>query len=394
MDARVALVFDWPSLWAGEADSVPSTHLRVPDQLAAYHEPFWRAGIATDVVPPGADLDRYDLVVVPFLHLVSDADAANLARVASRGGTLLVGPFSGIADEDQRIRQGRFPVPWADVLGVSGEEHRPLPAAGVPVHSERYGTFTASLWSEHLTADGAEVLATYAGAGLDGRPAILRHGSAWYVSTVPPAPVLAAIVADCVAAAGVVPPVPSVPEGVEVALRGGLLFALNHGETAAELAWTGHDLLTATDVDGVLRLAAGGAAVLARRGSGAAPRGQDRREEAGLGGLVAGEPADRHVDRDGADGVRGQVDGGQGLGLPEGHVLRADGDDGDVPGHVLAAGPQRLEHRGQGDLVVHDDGGDVRAGPRAPGRRPRWRRCARTRRSRRRRRGRGARTPA
>ena len=112
-------------------------------------------------------------------------------------------------------------MPWADVLGVSGEEHRPLPAAGVPVHSERYGTFTASLWSEHLTADGAEVLATYAGAGLDGRPAILRHGSAWYVSTVPPAPVLAAIVADCVAAAGVVPPVPSVPEGVEVALRGG-----------------------------------------------------------------------------------------------------------------------------------------------------------------------------
>ena len=56
---------------------------------------------------------------------------------------------------------------------------------------------------------------------------------------------LAAIVADCVAAAGVVPPVPTVPEGVEVALRGGLLFVLNHGDTDAELAWTGHDLLTA-----------------------------------------------------------------------------------------------------------------------------------------------------
>jgi hypothetical protein len=362
VEARVALVVDWPSLWAGEADSVPSTLLRVTDQLAAYHEPFWRAGIATDVVPPGADLDRYDLVVVPLLHLVSDADAANLARVAERGGTLLVGPFSGIADEDQRIRQGRFPVPWADVLGVSGEEHRPLPEAGVPVHSERYGTFTASLWSEHLTADGAEVLATYAGAGLGGRPAVLRHGSAWYVSTVPPAPVLAAIVADCLAAAGVVPPVPTVPDGVEVALRGSLLFVLNHGEVDAELPWTGHDLLTATDVDGLLRLPGGGAAVLAGRRSGAAPSGQDRRDEAGLGRLVASEPADRHVDGDGADGVRREVDGGQGVGLPESHVLRADGHDRDVPGHVLAAGPQCLEHRGQGDLVVHDDGRDVRQG--------------------------------
>lgn len=362
VEARVALVFDWPSLWAGEADSVPSTHLRVPDQLAAYHEPFWRAGIATDVVPPGADLDGYDLVVVPLLHLVSDADAANLARVAERGGTLLVGPFSGIADEDQRIRQGRFPVPWADVLGVSGEEHRPLPTTGVPVRSERYGAFTASLWSEHLTAEGAEVLATYAGAGLDGRPAVLRHGGSWYVSTVPPAPVLAAIVADCVAAAGVVPPVPTVPDGVEVALRGGLLFVLNHGESVAELVWTGRDLLAQTDVDGLLRLPAGGAAVLARRGSGAAARGQDGREEAGLGGLVPGEPADRHVDGDAADGVRGQVDRGEGLGLPEGHVLRADGDHRDVPGHVLATGPQGLEDRGQGDLVVHDDGGDARQG--------------------------------
>lgn len=359
VDARVALVFDWPSLWAGEADSLPSSLLTVPDQLAAYHEPFWRAGIATDVVPPGADLDRYDLVVVPLLHLVSDADAANLARVAERGGVLLVGPFSGIADEDQRIRQGRFPVPWADVLGVSGEEHRPLPADGVPVDSARYGTFTATAWSEHLTSGAAEVLATYRGAGLTGRPAVLRNGTAWYVSTVPPADVLRAIVADCLAAAGIAPALPAIPDGVEVAPRGGLLFVLNHGGTEAVLPGDGVDLLTGSPVVGRLRVPPGGAAVLAARGSGAGPRGQDGREEAGLGGLLPGEPADRHVDRDAADGVGGDVDGGQRLGLAEGHVLGADGHDGDVAGHVLAARAERLEHRRQGDLVVHDERGDV-----------------------------------
>ena len=36
------------------------------------------------------------------------------------GGVLLVGPFSGIVDQHQRVRQGRFPVPWSAVLGVSG----------------------------------------------------------------------------------------------------------------------------------------------------------------------------------------------------------------------------------------------------------------------------------
>ncbi len=355
VDARVALVFDWLSLWAGEADSLPSSRLTVPDQLAAYHEPFWRAGVATDVVPPGADLDRYDLVVVPLLHLVSDADAANLARVAARGGVLLVGPFSGIADEDQRIRQGRFPVPWAGTLGVSGEEHRPLPDDGVLVASERYGTFTATVWSEQLRADGAHVLATYGGAGLTGQPAVLRHGTAWYVSTVPPADVLAEIVADCLAAAGVAPPLESVPDDVEVARRGELLFVLNHGSAEVGLTWTGTDLLTDRDVDGVLQLPPGGAAVLVARGSGAGTGGEHGREEPRLGGQVAAEPADRHVHGDAPDGVRGDVDGREGVGLAEGHVLRADGDHGDVGGHVPAAGPQRLEDRGQGDLVVHDD---------------------------------------
>ena len=298
VDARVALVADWPSSWAAAADSLPSTLLSAPDQLAA-HEPLWRAGIATDVVPPGADLDRYDLVVVPFLHLVADADAANVARVVERGGTLLVGPFSGIADEDQRVRQGRFPVPWAGVLGVSGEEHRPLPSDGVPVRSEHYGTFTASLWSEHLTADGAEVLATYAGAGLDGRPAVLRHGTAWYVSTVPPAAVLAAIVADCVAAAGV----------AATADRAGG----RRGRAARRVAVRaqprrrrrGAGLDRPRPADGGRRgraAAAGGRRCrgASATGSGAAPGGQDGREQAGLGGLVAGEPADRHVDRDGS----------------------------------------------------------------------------------------------
>ena len=360
VDARVALVFDWPSWWAGESDARPSTRLDVLDQLAAYHAPFWRAGIATDVVPPGADLDGYDLVVVPLLHLVSDADAANLARVAERGGVLLVGPFSGIVDQHQRVRQGRFPVPWASVLGVSGEEHRPLPDEGVEVASERYGPFIATVWSEHLTAHGAQSLATYRGAGLDGRPAVLRNGRAWYVSTVPPAPVLAAIVADCVAAAGIVPPVPAVPDDVEVARRGDVLFVLNHGAQDAELAADGLDLLTGTPVAGTLRLPAGGAAVLAPRPGGAGPGGEHGREEAGLGGLVAGETADGHVDGHAADGVRGDVDGRERLGLAEGHVLRAHGDHRDVAGHVLAAGAQRLQDGGQRDLVVHDDGRHAR----------------------------------
>ncbi|NKY40720.1 beta-galactosidase, partial [Cellulomonas septica] len=250
----------------------PSMRLDVLGQLAAYHEPLWRAGIATDVVPPSADLDGYDLVVVPALHAVTDADAANVARVPQRGGVLLVGPFSAVADEHARVRRGRFPVPWAGVLGASGEDWRPLGDTGVPVTSDRYGDFVATTWSEHVRSDGAEVLATYADGDLAGRPALTRRthgdgdgtGEAWYVTTVPPRDVLAAVVADCVAAAGVTAPLVDVPDGVEVARRGDVLFVLNRSRAkqTVRLPTAATDLLTGDTVADELLLPAEGAAAL------------------------------------------------------------------------------------------------------------------------------------
>jgi len=269
--ARVALVFDWPSLWAGSLPARPSDRLRVLDQLEAYHRPLWRAGIATDVVPPSADLTGYDLVVVPALPLVSDDDAAAIAAVVQRGGALLVGPFSAVMDPTTRVRTGPFPAPWTQVLGVAGQEWRPLPDAGAPVRSERYGDFRASVWSELVDARGAEVLATYGGADLDGDPCVLRRadgdGAAWYVSAVVPDEVLERIVLDCAADAGVTAPLEHVPGGVEVAVRGDVLLALNPTSRDVVLDLGAHaddvrDLLAGALVGRRPTLPAGGALAL------------------------------------------------------------------------------------------------------------------------------------
>src|SRR5664279_4317185 len=207
--ARVALVFDWSSWWAAEERAVPSDRLRVMDQLLAYYRPLWRSGIAVDVVHPGGDLSGYDLVVAPQLYLVDDDDAQNLRGVVERGGVLLLGPFSGVADADAHIRLGRFPVPFADLVGGSGEEYCPLPDTGIPVSSSMLGDFTATLWGERLRVDDGEAVATFGGGDLDGLPAVLRRrapsgGEAWYVGTIAPAAALADIVARCARSAGVV----------------------------------------------------------------------------------------------------------------------------------------------------------------------------------------------
>ncbi|MFC8733740.1 beta-galactosidase [Luteimicrobium sp. NPDC057192] len=266
--ARVALVFDWPSLWASELPARPSEHLRATAQLEAYHRPFWEDGIPVDVVPPDADLDGYDLVVVPSLQLVGDAAAANVARVPERGGVLLVGPFSAVQDPTTRVRTGAFPAPWTGVLGVAGEEWRPLPPDGVAVRSDAWGEFTAHVWSESVAARDADVLAAYDGAGLAGEPAILRRtvgeGEAWYVSTVPPSDMLGAVVRACARAAGVVAPVLDLPRGVEAAVRGDVVFLLNADDVARDVTVPGgaEDLLGAPVAAGRVELAPGGVAAV------------------------------------------------------------------------------------------------------------------------------------
>jgi beta-galactosidase len=281
VEARVALVFDWSSWWAAEEPAAPSDRLRVMDQLLAYYRPLARAGVAVDVVHPGADLTGYDLVVAPQLYLVDDLGARNLRSVVERGGVLLLGPFSGVADADAHVRLGRFPVPFADLVGGSGEEYCPLPAAGVPVWSEALGDFTATVWGERMRVDDGEAVATFAGNDLDGSPAVLRRrassgGEGWYVGTVPPQGVLDEIVARCAASAGVVGVVPRppgadplLPDGVEAVRRGDVLFLLNvtGEERHVALAGVHQNLLTGTlltgaDAEGTVRLGPEGALAL------------------------------------------------------------------------------------------------------------------------------------
>ena len=124
--APIAILFDWDSWWAAEAPDCPSDRLAVLDQLQAYHRQLLRRGLSAEVVHPGTDLDRFSLVLVPSLFLLRDDHAARLAGWVERGGSAVVGPFSGVADGNGHLRQGRFPSVLAGMLGASGEEWRPL----------------------------------------------------------------------------------------------------------------------------------------------------------------------------------------------------------------------------------------------------------------------------
>ncbi|MGN9908933.1 beta-galactosidase [Phytohabitans sp. LJ34] len=262
VDTDVALLFSWQAWWACDGESRPSQDLRYLDQVHRAYNAVRELGATTDVVAPSAALDRYRLVVVPCLHLVSDQEAAAIQAYVAAGGHVLVTFYSGIVDQDDRIRLGGYPGAFCEMLGVSVEEFVPL----LPGHEVSLDTGgRARLWTERLRTTTARPVARYVGGPLPGVAAVTRNaygaGTAWYVATELRPDALRDVVREAVRTAGVRPLGPEGDGSVEVVRRSApgrsYLFVVNHGTRDAEYAATGLELVTGDAVNGLMRIPAG-----------------------------------------------------------------------------------------------------------------------------------------
>ncbi|MFE7976217.1 beta-galactosidase [Streptomyces shenzhenensis] len=261
--AEVVILHDWHAWWASAQEARPSAEVDHAAVLHAWHRALWESRLTTDFAHPEHDLSGYRLVVVPQLYLLTDAAVENLLGYVRGGGTLVCGFLTGIADEDDRVRPGGMDARLRELFGIRTlHEWWPL-EAGETVACEG---FHGTLWSEEIEAGpGADETLAYRGGELDGLPAVLRKGRAWYVSTLPEPEALRGLLARVAAAAGARPVLDGLPAGVEAVRRGDLLFLLNHGREPATVQLPGghRDLLTGETVGGALTLSRYGAAVLA-----------------------------------------------------------------------------------------------------------------------------------
>jgi beta-galactosidase len=238
VQSAVALLFDWDSWWGLELPSKPSTHLKQVEQLETYYAPLFDSNITADFARPTDDLSHYRLVLVP-----------------------------------NHIRLGGYPQPFIELLGLRVIEWLPLAAgAGVDLQFADRTIGTGSLWTELIVPSGAEVVASFKGGVLDGKPAITRNqfgsGEATYLATRPDATAMARVLGAAASRAGV-EPAQQVPQGVEAVRRnaGGksVLFLLNHRDVAVDvpLDEAGNNLIDGTDVHrGLIRLQPRGVAVI------------------------------------------------------------------------------------------------------------------------------------
>ena len=266
LQADTAVVFDWDTWWALELDARPSSDgVRYLEAVYRLYKPLWQKNITVDFVRPDADLSRYKLVLVPNLYLVQDEAAANLTRYTEAGGVLVMGFFSGIVDQNDHIRLGGYPAPFRELLGLTVEEFDALPEGYTLTVGTETDTFSADLWADVLTLEGARTLAAFGGGFYAGHPAVTEHdfgaGTSFYVGTRLDEAGTNWLLDRVCDRAGIVQP--DLPEGVELVRRvgngEGYLALLNHnGESVrvdlSDLTETARDLSTGEGVSGGLEL--------------------------------------------------------------------------------------------------------------------------------------------
>ncbi|MFJ8333256.1 beta-galactosidase [Streptomyces sp. NPDC094437] len=261
--ADIAILHDWHSWWAGAHEGRLSTRVDLADTLTTWHRALWRAHLATDFAHPDHDLSAYRLVVVPQLYALTDAAIDRLVAYVRGGGTLVSGFLTGVADQDDRIRAGGMDARLRDLFGIRTlHEWWPLDEG----ETAPTDTFDGTLWSEEIDPlPGAVAEAVYRGGELDGLPAVLRTGRAWYLSTLPEPDALRALLADIAERAGAEPVLAGLPDGVEAVRRGDLLFLLHHGPTPVTVDVPGshRDLLTGDVLTDRVTLGRYGVVVLA-----------------------------------------------------------------------------------------------------------------------------------
>ncbi|WP_430792035.1 beta-galactosidase [Actinoplanes sp. G11-F43] len=184
--APVGIVFDWESWWVAEHDSHPTDRLRYRQEALDWYTALLNNGIRADVLPAGAPLDGYRMLIAPILHVVPSALADRLDAYVTAGGHLVTTYFSGIVDEHDQIWLGGYPGALRDLLGIRIEEFGPLLDHET---AELDNGTTGTLWTDRIdvTAADVTVLARYKTGEQAERPAVTRRpvgpGSASYVST-------------------------------------------------------------------------------------------------------------------------------------------------------------------------------------------------------------------
>ena len=219
--ASVALVFDYEAEWITRIQP-QGEDFRYFELAYRWYEAVRERGLDVDMVPPGASLAGYGIVLVPSLPHVSEAA---LAAFAATSAVTLFGPRTGSKTRQFGIPDNLPPGPLQALLDIKVIEVASLrPGLSEPVDGAAKGFVTR--WREILeTAGATQVLARFS----NGDPALAASGSRHYLAGWPCRSLLASTISYLAHQAGLT--LVTLPEGIRLRRREGWTFAFNYSAT-------------------------------------------------------------------------------------------------------------------------------------------------------------------
>lgn len=219
--APVALIYDYESVWYAKVQP-QGADFNATLLAFAFYSALRRQGYDIDIVPPGASLEGYSLVVAPMLAMLRP-DAVTALK-ASKAVTLF-GPRTGSKTNDVHIPDDLPPGPLQALMPLKITQVGSMrPGLTETVQ----GTAIAGKmthWREWLETD-LPALATFE----DGEKAVVAAERRIYIAGWPDDALLDTIVAHAGRMAGLWRV--QLPADVRIRQRGDLVFAMNYGATA------------------------------------------------------------------------------------------------------------------------------------------------------------------
>ncbi|MEM9732311.1 MAG: beta-galactosidase [Pseudomonadota bacterium] len=216
-NARVALVFDYPSLWATETQPQGADYDGFA-LLRQFYSVLRRLGQSIDIVSIAHDLTCYDLLIVPHFLMVSDDF---LKRLSACKAKVLFGPRSGSRTQEHAIPETLPPGPLQLLMDIRVERVESLrPHTEVPLTEG--GSFQR--WFEAV-ASGERVKTAL--KTKDGQGAVFHRDHFTYLAGWPDESLTFHLLRHALEEAGL--PIVETGEDLRLRDRGDLRTIINYG---------------------------------------------------------------------------------------------------------------------------------------------------------------------
>jgi len=192
VESPVALLYDYHSLWALETQPNTGDGFGYIEMASGWDRALARLGVTADAVRIDADLSRYRVLIAPSLHVCPPETVRRLEAYVAGGGTLILGPRSGVKEVEGAIVDELLPGLLRKLAGCHIEEYDAFSnVPGLAMHVRDAGGTRyqcRGLADVLALEDGAEAALWYDAHYYAGQPAAVRHeagaGRCYYVGTV------------------------------------------------------------------------------------------------------------------------------------------------------------------------------------------------------------------